>query len=215
MSFLVAEDVERYAEDHTTPPVELLAELAAETRETLRSPQMLTGRIEGRFLELLVFAAGARRVLEIGTYSGYSALSMAAGLPPEGRIDTCEVDETHAAVARRYIARSPYADRITVHLGPALETIAQLEGSFDLVFIDADKVNYGNYYDAVRPRLAERGVIVADNTLWSGRVLDGSDDSDDTRAIRAFNDRVAADTSVTAVQLTVRDGVTLIRRTVT
>src|SRR5918911_4438224 len=119
---IVPEGIERYASEHTTPPPDLLAELAQETRETLRSPGMLTGTIEGRFLELLVFALAPRRVLELGTYSGYSALSMAAGLPDGGHIDTCEVDETHAEVARRYIGQSPYADRITVYVGPALET---------------------------------------------------------------------------------------------
>jgi len=187
MSFIVPEEIEAYAERHTTPPEELLAELAAETKATLNAPQMLTGTIEGRLLELLVHGLQARRVLELGTYSGYSSLSMAAGLPEGGRIDTCEVDEKHAEVARRYIARSQYADRITVHLGPALETIERLEGEFDFVFIDAD------------------------NTLWSGRVLDEGDDSEDTRAIKAFDERVRSDSRVTSVMLTVRDGVTLIR----
>ena len=205
-------DVERYAEAHTTPPTELLAALAEETRATLEAPQMLTGTIEGRFLELLVYASGARRVLELGTYSGYSALSMAAGLPPDGRIDTCELDEERAAVARRYIAQSPYADRIAIHLGPALETIGQLEGTFDFVFIDADKPNYVNYYEAVLPRLSEGGIIVADNTLWSGRVLDEDDQSEGTEAIRAFDEHVRGDPRVACVMLTVRDGVTLIRR---
>jgi predicted O-methyltransferase YrrM len=208
---IVPDDIEQYAADHTTRPEPLLAELAEETRATLERPQMLTGTIEGRLLELLVYSSGARRVLEIGTYSGYSALSMAAGLPPGGHIDTCEVDEQHAAVARRYIARSPYADRITVHLGPALETIAGLEGEFDFVFIDADKENYLNYYEAIVPRLAENGLIAADNTLWSGRVL-GGDDSESTRALIEFNDLVRADERVVCVQLTVRDGVTLIRK---
>jgi caffeoyl-CoA O-methyltransferase len=214
VAFIVPDEIERYAEEHTTPPPELLAALAEETRATLRAPQMLTGRIEGRFLELLVFASTARRVLELGTYSGYSSLSMAAGLPEDGRIDTCEVDERHAEVARRYIAESPYADRIHVHLGPALETIERLEGDFDLVFIDADKENYVNYYEAVVPRLASRGIIAADNTLWSGRVLDDGDDSEGASAIRAFNEHVRADPRVTSVMLTVRDGVTLIRRNV-
>jgi caffeoyl-CoA O-methyltransferase len=172
---------------------------------------MLTGPVEGRLLEMLVYAGGARRVLEIGTYSGYASLSMAAALPPGGRIDTCEIDERHAEVARRYIAQSPYADRITVHLGPALDTIERLEGAFDFVFIDADKENYVGYYEAVLPRLGERGLIAADNTLWSGRVLDESDTSEGTRAIRAFNEHVRADSRVTSAMLTVRDGVTLIR----
>jgi predicted O-methyltransferase YrrM len=211
MSFIVPEEIEAYAERHTTPPEELLAELAAETKATLNAPQMLTGTIEGRLLELLVHGLQARRVLELGTYSGYSSLSMAAGLPEGGRIDTCEVDEKHAEVARRYIERSQYADRITVHLGPALETIGRLEGEFDFVFIDADKVNYLNYYEAVLPRLSTDGLIAADNTLWSGRVLDEGDDSEDTRAIKAFDERVRSDSRVTSVMLTVRDGVTLIR----
>jgi caffeoyl-CoA O-methyltransferase len=208
---IVPEPIERYAEEHTTPPEPLLAELARETRETLESPQMLTGTVEGRLLELLVYASGAKRVLELGTYSGYSALSMAAGLPPGGRIDTCELDESRAAVARRYIEHSPYADRIQIHLGPAVETIGRLEGEFDFVFIDADKPNYVNYYEAVVPRLAEGGFIAADNTLWSGRVLDDGDDDEGTSAIKAFNEHVKSDPRVTSVMLTVRDGVTLIR----
>jgi caffeoyl-CoA O-methyltransferase len=209
---IVDPEVEAYAEAHTTPPDPLLARLAEETQATLRSPQMLTGTVEGRFLELLVYGLGARRVLEIGTYSGYGALSMAAGLPPDGRIDTCEIDETHADVARRYIDDAGYADRVTVHVGPALDTIARLEGDFDFVFIDADKENYVNYYEAVLPRLASRALIAADNTLWSGRVVDESDDDETTRAIREFNEHVAADERVVSVELTVRDGVTLIRR---
>ncbi|MDQ2983556.1 MAG: class I SAM-dependent methyltransferase [Actinomycetota bacterium] len=208
---IVPPEIDRYAEEHTAPPDPLLAELAAETRETLQAPQMLTGTIEGRFLEFLVYASRARRVLELGTYSGYSSLSMAAGLPEGGRIDTCEVDERHAEVAKRYIERSPHADRITVHLGPALETIGRLEGEFDFVFIDADKENYVNYYEAVLPRLSDRGFIAADNTLWSGRVLD-PDDSEGTQAIVGFNEHVRNDEGVTSVMLTIRDGVTLIRR---
>jgi caffeoyl-CoA O-methyltransferase len=209
---IVSEEIDRYAEEHTTPPTELLAALAEETRASLRLPQMLTGTVEGRLLEMLVWVSSARRVLELGTYSGYSALSMAAALPAGGHIDTCEIEERHAEVARRYIGQSPYADRITVHLGPALETIDRLEGEFDFVFIDADKENYVNYYEAVLPRLAERGLIAADNTLWSGRVLDESDTSEGTRAIKDFNEHVRADARVVSVMLTIRDGVTLIRR---
>lgn len=211
MSFIVPEDIERYAEAHTTQPSELLRRLADETRETLRAPQMLTGTIEGRFLETLVAATGARRVLELGTYSGYSAISMAAALPSGGHIDTCEVVEEHAAVARRYIDEAGYGDRITIHMGPALETVEGLEGDFDFVFIDADKVNYIAYYEALLPRLSERGLMAIDNTLWSGRVVE-PDDDESTRAIVEFNDHVAADPRAVAVVLTVRDGVTLVRR---
>ena len=213
MGFDVANaELEAYAEAHTTAPDALLAELAAETQETLQAPQMLTGTIEGRFLELLVHGLGARRVLELGTYSGYGTLSMAAGLSEGGRIDTCEVSEEHAAVARRYLERAGYADRVTVHLGPALDTIRALEGEWDFVFIDADKENYVAYYEEVLPRLTAHGLIAADNTLWSGRVLDEADDSESTRAIRAFNEHVARDERVRSVMLTVRDGITLIRR---
>jgi caffeoyl-CoA O-methyltransferase len=212
MTFIVPEDIEAYAEAHTTPHTELLGRLAEETRATLERPQMLTGPIEGRFLEFLVWMTGARRILELGTYSGYSSISMAAALPSGGRIDTCEVDETHAEVARRYIAEAGLTDLITVHVGPALESIGRLEGEFDFVFIDADKENYVSYYEAVLPRLSERGLIAADNTLWSGRVLDDSDQSEGTVAIREFNDHVRNDPRVVSVMLSVRDGVTLIRR---
>jgi caffeoyl-CoA O-methyltransferase len=209
--FIASEEIERYAEEHTTQPSELQRRLAEETRAELRSPQMLTGTVEGRLLEFLVFALRPQRVLELGTYSGYSAVSMAAALPPGGHIDTCEVDERHAAVAQRYIEEAGHAERITIHLGPALETIARLEGDFDLVFIDADKVSYRAYYEALLPRLSGRGLMAIDNTLWSGRVLEPDDDPS-TRALVELNDHIAADERVVAVQLTVRDGVTLVRR---
>ena len=207
---IVPDEIDGYAEAHTTPPTELLAELAAETRATMRSAQMLTGTVEGRFLQQLVFALRAKRVLELGTFTGYSSLSMAMALPEGGHIDTCEVSEEHAEVARRYHARSEYRDRITIHMGRALETIERLGGEWDFVFVDADKENYGNYYEALVPRLAPTGLMAIDNTLWSGRVLDG--DTETTRSIRELNDRVASDDRVVAVQLTVRDGVTLVRR---
>ena len=209
---IVPEDIERYAEEHTTPADPLLAELEAETKATLPIPEMLAGPLQGRFLEFLVYSLRPERVLEIGTYSGYSALAMAAGLPPGGRIDTCEIAEEQAAVARRYIARSPYADRITVHLGPALETISRLEGDFDFVFIDADKGGYVDYYEAVLPRLSEHSLIAADNTLSGGDVLDDVDSGSLAGAIVRFNEHVRADERVDAVLLPVRDGVTLIRR---
>jgi caffeoyl-CoA O-methyltransferase len=209
---IVPEELERYAEAHTTPPPELLARLAEETRATLQAPQMLTGTVEGRFLELLVHGTGARRVLEIGTYSGYGTLSMAAGLPPGGRIDSCELDETHAAVARRYVEEAGYTDRVAVHVGPAIETVRRLDGPWDFVFIDANKTGYRDYYEAVLPKLAERGLIAADNTLQHGRVVHDPDAGESTRAIVEFNEHVRRDERVTAVLLTVRDGVTLIRK---
>ncbi|MGH9178464.1 MAG: O-methyltransferase [Acidimicrobiales bacterium] len=209
---VVDPDIEAYADAHTTPPPPHLLALAEETNRSLPSPQMMVGPLEGRFLEVLVHASQARRVIEIGTFSGYSALSMAAGLPPGGTITTCEIDPVAADVAVRAVAASPYAAQVDIRLGPALDTLATLDGPFDLVFIDADKTSYAAYYEAVLPKLAQAGIIVVDNTLWSGRVLDGADTSEDTAAIRAFNDHVAADRRVVCVQLPVRDGVTLVRR---
>ncbi len=209
--FIASEEIERYAEAHTTPPSELQRRLAEETRETLRSPQMLTGLVEGRLLEFLVFATRPLRVLELGTYSGYSSLAMASVLPPGGHIDTCEADEEHAAVARRYLDEAGVGDRVTIHLGPALETIEGLEGEFDFVFVDADKVNYPAYYEALVPRLSPNGLMVLDNTLWSGAVAE-PDDSSETRMFVELNERIASDPRVVAVVLTVRDGVTLVRR---
>jgi caffeoyl-CoA O-methyltransferase len=137
---------------------------------------------------------------------------MARGLPPGGHIDTCEVEEAHAAVARRYVAESPYADRITIHMGPALETIERLEGPFDLVFVDADKTGYDAYYEAVLPKLAPRGLVVFDNMLAGGRVVDDPDANESTQAIVALNEKLRKDPRVVGVLLTVRDGVTLVRR---
>jgi caffeoyl-CoA O-methyltransferase len=203
--------VEAYAEAHTTPPTAALADLAEETVRDFQYHGMMVGPLEGRFLEMLVFALQPRLVVEIGTFTGYSSISMAAALPPGGRVVTCDVDETSNKVARRYADAAGVADRIEHRLGPALDTIASLDGPFDLVFIDADKTNYVNYYEAVLPKLADGGLIAADNTLWSGRVVESADD-ENTLAIRAFNDRVAADERVVCAQLTLRDGVTLIRK---
>jgi caffeoyl-CoA O-methyltransferase len=198
--------IEEYVERFTTPHDPLLAELSEETARELGMTQMLTGPVAGRFLEFLVWISEPKRVLEIGTFSGHSALAMAAALPEGGRIDACEIDPERAAFAQRYFDRSPHGSKITLHVGPALETIERLEGAFDFVFIDADKEGYVGYYEAVLPRLAERGLIVADNTLAGGRVVD------ETPPIAAFNEHVAADPRSVQVLLSVRDGMTLIRK---
>jgi caffeoyl-CoA O-methyltransferase len=200
--------IEEYVERMSSPHEPLLAELSEETRASLGHEAMLTGPVAGRLLEMLVWIGRPQRVLEIGTFSGHSALAMAAALPDGGRIDTLELDSERAAVAQRYFDRSPHGDRITLHLGPALETIAHLDGSFDLVFLDADKEGYVDYYEAVFPRLSERGLIVADNTLWSGSVVEPGNDGPITR----FNEHVRADGRAVSVILSVRDGMTLIRR---
>ena len=199
--------IEEYVERLSSPHEPLLAELSAETAAVLGSSPMLTGPVAGRFLELLVWLGRPMRVLEIGTFSGHSALSMAAALPDGGRIDACEIDPERAAFAQRYFDRSPHGSRITLHVGPAIETIDGLDGDFDLVFIDADKPGYIAYYEAVVPRLTERGLIVADNTLAGGRVVDG-----ERPPIADFNEHVAADPRTVQVVLSVRDGMTLIRR---
>src|SRR4051812_35833475 len=176
--------IEQYVEKLSSPHEDLLAELSAETATALGMTQMLTGPVAGRFLELLIWFGRPQRVLEIGTFSGHSALAMAAALPEGGRIDTCELDPERAEVAQRYFDRSPYGHRITLHVGPAVDTIANLDGGFDFAFIDADKEGYVDYYEAVLPRLTERGLIVADNTLWSGTVVEGDG------AIVRFNEHV-------------------------
>jgi caffeoyl-CoA O-methyltransferase len=172
---------------------------------------MMVGPLEGQLLGWLVWLSGAQRVLEIGTFTGYSSISMALNLAERGRITSLDVNEETTAVARRYAEEAGVADRIDYRVGPALEGLEALDGPFDLVFIDADKENYVNYYEAVLPKLAERGFMVADNVLWSGRVVEeGGDES--TQAIKAFNEHVAADERVESLMLTVRDGMTLIRR---
>ena len=203
---IIDPQIEEYVERLTSPHEDLLAELSAETASELGATQMLTGPVAGRFLELLVWFGQPKRVLEIGTFSGHSALAMAAGLPEGGRIDACEIDPERARFAQRYFDRSPHGSKITLHLGPALETIESLDGEVDFVFIDADKEGYVGYYEAVLPRLSEHGLIAADNTLSSGNVLDGS------APIVAFNEHVAADPRTRQVILSVRDGVTLIRK---
>jgi caffeoyl-CoA O-methyltransferase len=212
VSFIVDPPVEEYAEAHSSPNGELFERLAAETREKSDSPQMMVGLLEGRFLGTLVRSLRASRILELGTFTGYSSISMALALPPDGRLITCDVNEETTAIAGRYAEEAGVADRIDYRLGPALETIASLDGEFDLIFIDADKPNYLNYYEATLPKLAANGLIVLDNTLWSGRVADPNEDDENTRAIREVNDHVRDDPRVENVLLTVRDGMNLVWR---
>jgi caffeoyl-CoA O-methyltransferase len=205
--------VESYTEAHTTPLPPELAEVARETAETLGSAQMLSGPVVGRLLDILVHALHAKLVLEIGTFSGVSAIVMAAQLAPGGRLISCEVDPVRADFARQRIAAAGFADRAEVRLGPALGTIAEIEGPIDLVFIDADKTGYVDYYEAVLGKLAPFGLIVADNTLRAGQVVDPREGDPDTLAMSRFNEHVRNDERVVATLLSVRDGVTVIRRT--
>ena len=209
MSPLPTDSLDAYLDAHATPLEPLLEELHDATYSSLSSPQMIAGPVLGRLLRFLVAMVAPRLVVEIGTFSGYSALAMAGGLPAEGRIVTCELSPERAEFARGYFDRSPHRDRIEQRLGPALETVAALDGPFDFVFIDADKQGYPAYYEAVVPKLSPRGVIAVDNTLRGGDVSDPMDDGD--RAMATFNAHVHDDPRTENVTLTVRDGVTLVR----
>jgi predicted O-methyltransferase YrrM len=206
---MLSDELDAYLDAHATPLEPLLQENYETTFASLSSPQMIAGPVLGRLLRFLVAMVAPRLVLEIGTFSGYSALAMAGGLPPEGRIVTCELSPERAEFARSYFDRSPWADRIEVRVGPALQTVGGLDGPFDFVFIDADKTGYLGYYDAVVPKLSPGGLIVVDNTLRGGDVADPVDEGD--RAMAAFNEHVQGDPRTENVVLSVRDGVTLIR----
>lgn len=206
----INEEIENYAYEHTQSEGELLARLEKETYESLEIPQMITGRVEGRFLKMLVHLLKARRVLEIGAFSGYSALSMALALPEDGELFTCDVDPLAVAFAKRFFAQSEHGKKITLLEGAALESLRNLSGPFDMAFIDADKENYWNYYEAVFPMIVQGGLIVVDNVLWSGRVLNPVDASD--KAIHQFNERIKRDSRVESVMLTVRDGIYCLRK---
>jgi caffeoyl-CoA O-methyltransferase len=215
VSGFVDPEVEAYAEAHTEPPDDVLVRLAEETREKTTMPGMMVGAVEGRFLAFLVRALRPRRVLEVGTFTGYSSICMARALPPDGRVITVDVNPETTEIARRYATEAGVVDRIDYRVGPASDTtatISGLEGPFELVFIDADKVNYVNYYEATLPLLADNGLMIVDNTLWSGNVADPDNQEESTQAIRALNDRVVEDERVENVLLTVRDGMNLVRR---
>jgi caffeoyl-CoA O-methyltransferase len=211
MLTLVPEEIEEYAQAHSTQMTPLMAELAATTQEKLPDrANMLSGQLEGLILQMLAASMGAKRALEVGTFTGFSALMIAGGLPDDGEVVTLELDAEHAALARSFFARHPDGHKVRLVEGPALDSLKTLAGPFDLVFIDANKTGYIDYYEAALGLLSERGVIAVDNVLWSGEVIDAKDD--DGKAIAAFNEHVSRDERVTHVMLTVRDGIMLIRR---
>ena len=206
----IEEEIERYVHDHTQSEGELLSRLQKETQESLDYPQMVSGRTVGRFLKLQAQLLSARRILEVGTFSGYSALSMAEALPKDGRLYTCDEDPAAIAVAKRYFAESPHGSKIILLEGNALDSIADLNETFDMAFIDADKTNYLNYLNAILPILRSGGLIVADNVLWSGRVLAPKEESD--HAIHQFNEAVYRDARMESLMLPVRDGLYCMRK---
>jgi caffeoyl-CoA O-methyltransferase len=206
----IDEEIENYAHEHTGSEGRLLEQLEKETYETLEIPQMTTGRIEGRFLKMLAQLSGAKRILEIGTFGGYASLSMAEALPDDGELFTCDVDPVAIEFAKRFFAKTKHGKKITLLEGPALESLKTISGPLDMAFIDADKENYGNYYEMILPMIRPGGLIVVDNVLWSGRVLNPVDASD--KAIHQFNENIKNDARVESVLLTVRDGIYCIRK---
>ncbi|MDZ4858774.1 MAG: class I SAM-dependent methyltransferase [Candidatus Hydrogenedentes bacterium] len=210
MPDILPAEIETYTDHHTTEPAAIFNELAGETREKMAMYIMQVGKVEGAFLKLLTQITHAKRVFEIGTFTGYSALCFAEGLPADGKVITCDIDPEATEIAQRYWAKSQHGGKIELRVGPALETISTLDTTFDLVFIDADKQNYINYWEAVMPKLTTGGLIIVDNVLWSGRVVNPQDELD--HAVHQFNEHAINDTRVESVMLTVRDGITLARK---
>jgi caffeoyl-CoA O-methyltransferase len=206
----IPDSVEEYAIRHTTLLPPLLEELKDLSIERYGGRTIVSAELAGMLLKFLVASVKAQNVLEIGTFTGFSALIMASALPQDGKLVTCEIDQRMAEVARGFFKRSPHGSKIKIRMGPALETMRTLEGPFDLIFIDADKENYINYYEASLELLAPNGLIAVDNVLWYGGVLDPRSAAD--HDIVAFNKHVTNDPRTENVLLTVRDGVMLVRR---
>jgi caffeoyl-CoA O-methyltransferase len=200
------------AHGHNGDPVR--AELAAETVKLGRVSGMQIAAEQGTFMEILAAAIGARSAVEVGTFTGYSALCVARALPADGKLLCCDVNEEWTSLGRRYWERAGVANKITLKLAPAAETLKALPAShtFDFAFIDADKTNYATYYEEILKRMRPGGLILLDNVLWSGRILDESVQDTDTQALRKLNDFIAKDTRVQAVMLAVADGLTIVRK---
>ena len=213
-SFNLTPEIHQYLVAHGTPPDDVQQSLIERTSELGGISMMQIAPEQGAFMTILTRLLGVRNAVEVGTFTGYSSLCIARGLADGGRLVCCDVSDEWTSIAREYWERAGVADRIDLRIAPALKTIASLseDEHLDLVFIDADKENYANYYDALLPRLRSNGVILVDNTLWSGAVIDESRDDSFTLAIRAFNDMVAADDRVDTVQLAISDGLTLLRK---
>jgi caffeoyl-CoA O-methyltransferase len=213
-SFLLTAELGDYLVAHGTPPDDVQKELIAETAALGPVAGMQVAPEQGAFLTILTRAIDARRAVEIGTFTGYSALCIAKGLPAGGSLLACDVSEEWTAIGRRYWQKGGVADRIDLRIGPALETIEKLAAdvSFDLAFIDADKPSYWNYYEALLPHMRTNALILVDNVLWGGNVVNADATDENTKAIRAFNDRLAGDDRVDKVMLPVSDGLTIARK---
>ena len=206
---ILNEDLQRYAEQHTSPESDLLKEINRDTHAHVLMPRMLSGHLQGRVLSMISHLLKPQRILEIGTYTGYSALCLAEGLSPGGKLITIDINEELEKKVREHFAQ--WQDKIEYRIGNALDIIPTLNEIFDLVFIDADKSNYINYFDLVIDKVRPGGFILADNVLWSGKVLNKNPDND-TKSIIAFNQKIQHDSRVENVLLPIRDGIMMIRK---
>lgn len=204
-------EITRYAERFTTPESPLLQRINRDTHADVRMPRMLSGHLQGRFLAMISSMIRPVSILEIGTYTGYSALCLAEGLNPEGKLITLDINDELETRVRGYFDQSPWKQQIDYRISDAREIIPSLTGPFDLVFIDADKENYSHYFDLVIDKVPSGGFLIADNVLWSGKVLEPKPDKD-TRAIQEFNEKVSADARVQTMLLPLRDGLLLMRK---
>lgn len=212
MKITIEPEIQDYAERFTSDESEILRTLREKTFGERDDKSMLSGFYQGRLLANLSKIIQPRRVLEVGTYMGYSALCLAEGLQDDGKIITLDVDEETNQIAKEFWAQTMFYSRIEAYLGDATQIIPTLDEAFDLVFIDADKPNYANYYDLVFPKLKTGGVILADNVLWSGRVLNAENEDENTKALHEFNKKIQADERVSNILLTVRDGLMMVRK---
>ncbi len=208
---IINEDLLRYSEQHTTEESDLLRQINRDTHAQVLMPRMLSGHLQGRVLSMLSKMMQPKRVLEIGTYTGYSAICLAEGLAPGGTLITIDINEELETRVRKYFDQSGFSSKIQYRIGNASQIIPELPGPFDMVFIDADKESYGRYYDMVIDKVREGGIILADNVLWSGKVLQEKKDKD-TRAIVEFNKKIHIDNRVENVLLPIRDGILMIRK---
>ncbi len=212
MDFL-PEDIEQYAQDHTQEEPQLLQELNLETWQTVLAPRMLSGPLQGRLLSLIAQLVQPKAILEIGTYTGYSALCLSEGLTPDGVLHTIDRNAELRRLQQKYFDRSGKGHQIIAHLGDASEILAGLDEQFDLVFIDADKSNYLNYLELVTPMLISGGLLISDNVLWSGKVAQKAQDDDkDTKVLQEFNRQLKNHPEYQTVLLPIRDGLTLSRK---
>ncbi len=204
----------QYSEDHTSPENDLLKELNRETYANVLIPRMLSGHLQGRVLSMFSKMIRPKTILEIGTYTGYSALCLAEGLADNGTLITIDVNEELEDMTRRYFDKSPFKNNIEFHIANALDVVPQIDKSIDLVFIDADKENYSNYFDLVIDKMPSGGIIIADNVLWSGKVLDEKQltKDDETKALDAFNKKIHLDERVENVLMPIRDGLMVVRK---